>query len=505
MRRASRSAFTNPVLIGAVTVLVTLIAVFLAYNAASGLPFVPTQELRADIADGSDLTIGDTVREGGYLVGLISNMRAVPVKNGQTGAELTLQISSKYKHIPVDSQVAIRPLSLLGLKYIDLVTGHSKKLLADGATLPEAQTRVPVQFDDILKTFDPKTRVAIQQDEQGFGDALAARGSSLNDLISVLPPLLLHLEHVAGYLSQPSTRLVPFINNLERFMGAIAPVSKANADNFKQQAITFHALSEHRQALEQTIAKSPPTEDASIASFKVQQPALIDTARLGRALAPGTAALRQALPGPNGLNSALETGTRVQLRTPPLDQRLQGLMHALKSLAQAPGTNVALNALTATVATLNPMLRYLGPFQTTCNDWNYWWTYLPEHQTAITSNGFAQRVLLMFGDGPQPDNVAAQGAAHPANGQMGGPEFLHAQTYGAAIDNAGNADCETGQRGYPKKLNYLDPQGRNLATDPHTPGDQGTTFLGRRRVPAGETFTRNPTTGPQLPNNPNNP
>jgi hypothetical protein len=77
--------------------------------------------------------------------------------------------------------------------------------------------------------------------------------------------------------------------------------------------------------------------------------------------------------------------------------------------------------------------------------------------------------------------------------------------YGAAIDNKGNADCETGQRGYPKKLNYFDPQGRNLDTDQHTPGDQGPTFTGRARVPAGETFSRNPQTGPQTAPNPSNP
>ena len=51
----------------------------------------------------------------------------------------------------------------------------------------------------------------------------------------------------------------------------------------------------------------------------------------------------------------------------------------------------------------------------------------------------------------------------------------------------------------PKKLNSFDPEGRNLAVDPHTPGDQGPTFHGRSRVPAGETFSRNPQTGPQLP------
>ena len=89
---------------------------------------------------------------------------------------------------------------------------------------------------------------------------------------------------------------------------------------------------------------------------------------------------------------------------------------------------------------------------------------------------------------------------------LGGNEYLHSQQYGAAIDNQGNADCETGQRGFPKKLNYFDPKGRNLATDPHTPGDQGPTFHGLARVPAGETFTRNPehrpAAGLPCPNNP---
>ena len=54
------------------------------------------------------------------------------------------------------------------------------------------------------------------------------------------------------------------------------------------------------------------------------------------------------------------------------------------------------------------------------------------------------------------------------------------------------------------KLNYFDPQGRMLATDVHTPGDQGPTFAGRAKVPAGETFSRSPTTGPQLATVPGN-
>ena len=157
------------------------------------------------------------------------------------------------------------------------------------------------------------------------------------------------------------------------------------------------------------------------------------------------------------------------------------------------------------------MIRYLGPFQTVCDDWNYWWTFLSEHLSAQTNYGYAQRALINFaaisgnGVGQQGANAPANGATGGSAGLFGGTEYLHAQPYGAAIDNQGNADCETGQRGYPKQLNHLDPQHRNLATDPHTPGDQGPTFNGRTRVPAGETFTRAPQTGPQLPSIPQNP
>jgi hypothetical protein len=155
------------------------------------------------------------------------------------------------------------------------------------------------------------------------------------------------------------------------------------------------------------------------------------------------------------------------------------------------------------------MVRYLGPYQTVCNDWNYWWTYLSEHISARTSFGFAQRALLNtdpFAGPPYNEKytVSQQGAVAPA-GTAGGPEYLHAQVYGAAIDNQGFADCETGQRGYPRKLNFFDPLGRLLALDQHTPGNQGPTFHGRARVPAGETFSRDPLTGPQTGYTPGNP
>ena len=79
-RRPTSALVASPVLVGAVTVLVAMIAVFLAYNANSGLPFVPTYDLKAEIPGGSNLVVGNEVRLGGFRVG---RGRADPARRGE--------------------------------------------------------------------------------------------------------------------------------------------------------------------------------------------------------------------------------------------------------------------------------------------------------------------------------------------------------------------------------------------------------------------------------------
>jgi phospholipid/cholesterol/gamma-HCH transport system substrate-binding protein len=507
-RRHRQSALANPVLVGAMTVLIVMVAVFLAYNANQGLPFVPTRELKVDFASGADIGPGDEVREGGFRIGLVSAEKPIELSSGQIGAQMTLKLNRANGSIPVDSTAQIRPRSVLGLKFVDIHVGRSKRVFADGGVMPIGQTSVPVQFEDIFSTFNEPTRKAIQNNLVGFGNTLAARGSDLNDTIASLPSLFGYLEPVTRYLSSPSTELTRFLGSLEGFMGTVAPVAQTNARLFTDMATTFEAISRDPHALEQTIAESPSTEQVTTNSLKAQQPFLVDLNTLGQQLTPATAELGKALPT---INPAIEIGTHTLARTPSLNADLQQVMNSLKNLSEAPGTNVAINALDATVTTLNPMVKYLGPYQTVCDYWNYFWTYLSEHISEATTFGYAQRAMLNMANPLQPNNLGQQGATAPANGGgsdsllSGGNEFLHAQAYGAAIDNQGNADCETGQRGYPKRLNYFDPEHRDLATDAHTPGNQGPTYSGRAKVPAGETFSRNPTTGPQLTPNPSNP
>ena len=510
MRRTQQPAFANPVLIGAVTVLVMVVAVFLAYNATNGLPFVPTRQLKVDFANGAALVDGNDVREGGFRVGVVSDMKPIVLPNGAVGAQAILQLNTGQGQIPVDTTATIRPRSALGLKYVDLSRGHSATVFPDGGVMPISQTNVPVQFDDINTLFDAKTRPAVEKNLAGFGDVLAARGSALNDTIASLPSLFGHLRPVAQYLSDPNTGLTRFFGALNGFFGTISPVAGINERLFADQATTFEAISRSASNLENTIKESPPTLDVSTRSLAFQQPLLVDLATFNRDLRPATVALEQALPN---VNPALEAGIRVLPRTPGVNQKLEGVLSSLRSLALDPGTNVALNGLTQTVGTLNPMIRYLGPYVTVCNQWNYFWDELQDLVSEQTSFGMAQRALIQFNN-HQASNAGVQGGTYPANGYQpndppdtgypGDAEYAHGPAYAAAIDSQGNADCEVGQRGYQAQQNGLDPQHRSLVSDAHTPGLQGTTWTGLSHVPAGETFSRNPTVGPQLPNIPGN-
>ncbi|MGZ4183281.1 MAG: MlaD family protein, partial [Solirubrobacteraceae bacterium] len=137
---------------------------------------MPTRELKVDIANGSNLVVGNDVRSGGFRIGVVNDMKPIRLPNGQTGAQLILHLDQTHSRVPVDSTATILPSSVLGTKYVDLHTGTSSHTIGDGGLLPLSQTHVPVQFDDVFETFDPKTRVAVQDSLTGAGDALTARG-----------------------------------------------------------------------------------------------------------------------------------------------------------------------------------------------------------------------------------------------------------------------------------------------------------------------------------------
>ncbi len=157
-------------------------------------------------------------------------------------------------------------------------------------------------------------------------------------------------------------------------------------------AITFGALSEDTEALKDTISSGPPTLDEGTADLRAQRPFLVDFADLNNRLEPGVVALRQALPV---LNSALTVGAPVLKDTPPVNVKLRGVFTQLRSLVRQPQTKTTLLRLRETFNQAAPAATHIAPYQTVCNYWNYWFTYLPEHLTEEDSIGTTQRVSIV--------------------------------------------------------------------------------------------------------------
>ena len=494
-RGHSSSVLANPVLVGAVTMLVTIVAVFLAYNANNGLPFVPTTSLKVLLTNGANVVDGNEVRTGGYRVGVVESMRPVRLADGTVGAEVALKLDKSLGEIPRDSTVVVRSRSALGLKYLDLQQGRSEEAFQDGDTMQADQTEVPVELDRVFAMFDEKTREGARKSLTGFGDALAGRGQSLGRTIEELPRTFGHLAPVMRNLAAPPTRLRHFFKELGDAARIVAPVAETHARLYTSLADTFEAIGRDEASLKALIEKSPPTMDVAIRSFRVQRPFLSDFRAFSQDFAGATEELREALPT---VNRAVSQGIGVQRRAVAMNRELSGTMAELRALAEAPGTQGALRGLTATVTTLNPQLRFLGPYITVCNSWNYFWTYVAEHFTEPDSTGQSQRALGNF-TGRQDDSLGSQGANAPANGEEvleGTPQHLHGPTLGRAVAPDGRADCETGQRGYLERSARFFPEKYKIQVDHRSPGLQGPSFAGRERVPPGQTFSFRPETGP---------
>ena len=493
-RRPASSIVASPVLVGAVTVLVAIVAVFLAYNANQGLPFVPTYDLSAQLPGGSNLVNGNDVQVGGRRIGLVEEIKPGVAENGDTIAVIDMKLDKAIEPVPVDTTIKVRPRSPLGLKYVELTLGRSEETFPAGDTIPLENSAESIELEDFFSTFDSETRNNQRTAIEGYGTALAGRGVAINQIIQNLVPFLTHAEPVFRTLSDPNVRLDRLFVELRRFSGQIAPVANTYADLFGNMATTFEALSRDPEALRQTIERSPDTLDAGIESLPVQEPFLADAEILFRRLQPVADELDRSAPV---LARALEVGTPVLRKAPELYGHTEGVLDALYEAAANPSTLLALRNLDDALSVAAPLVEYIAPYQTVCNYWNYYWTSIGEHVSEPVRGGTIQRVLfradnrsqsnrLSDSAGSIPVDIPADEPAVGAENAAGPLETLHTHPYGPAIDAAGNADCQTGQRGYLERLvtdfrypiSNEETGGNHIVADSNIPGLAGPTTRG---------------------------
>jgi virulence factor Mce-like protein len=411
-RRRSTSLAGSPLLIGAVTTLIVVVAVFLSYNANNGLPFVPTYNIKVALPEGSGLQPSNQVRIGGTRVGLIGSL--TPHQDPSTGrvtAIANLKLEKKVEPLPADTKATVLSVSAIGLKYLELEKGTSSKTIKAGSEIPLSQATEPVDIDQLFNMFDEKTRTAIQQNTTSFGDGLAGRGLEINEAIATLKPLVTRAIPVLHNLASPQTDLRAFFPALERVSEQAAPVAQQQAALYVDQDTFFKAWAGVAKSLEEATVGGPPALEQAIFSLPNQAAFTEASTEFFRLLRPSAKTLTTVA---KPLGNAFAVGAVNLKAATALNTRLAESSQALERFAQNPVVTAGLEDFTQTLQFGNPILAGLAPEQAYCN----YLTLAFRNVAALESENIGVGTLARAGIVLAPTGPNNEGfpSSQPANG-----------------------------------------------------------------------------------------
>ena len=289
-------------MVGAITTLIVIVAVFLAYNANNGLPFVPIYRVSAEISDAARLGPNNEVRIGGNRVGVVESIDTVagaaraaaarPADGSSASTRRQAQPEARQERRAASRGLdfRVRYRSSFGLKYLEIDPRHQRdRACPPAATLP----LVPVAGSRSSSTTSttPSTRDPREQPAgvlQGFGDAFAARGTSLNEAISALNPLFANLRPVSAGARGPDHAARPLLPRARRRR----PDRRAGR---RGQRRAVHQRRDHLRrdlirpagAAGHDLRRPARARGRASASLPVQRPFLADFAEFSRLLRPG--------------------------------------------------------------------------------------------------------------------------------------------------------------------------------------------------------------------------
>jgi virulence factor Mce-like protein len=282
-------------------VAIALIAA-VAYVAFGGrLPWQSEHLVKAIVRSANELQTRSPVRIAGVNVGKVQKVERGP---GAT-AIVTMAIDPAGLPIHRDATLRIRPrLFLEGNFFVDLQPGTpSAPTLADGGTIPLAQTAGPVQFDQVLSTLRTGTRHDLVRFVHGLGEALDHGGAMhLRRLTPLMRPALLETAIATEALhGERHGDLAGFIRGGGRTARALASRSRDLPRLVTALDTTLTTLAQRRTALGESltglndvVGHAPATFASLNRLFPTLRAAAIE-ARPGLRAAPATLALADPL------------------------------------------------------------------------------------------------------------------------------------------------------------------------------------------------------------------
>ncbi|HWU32110.1 MAG TPA: MlaD family protein [Marmoricola sp.] len=238
---------------------ITLVAVIIAGGIAwfgGALHNSNSNRVYAMFASAAPLVDGNQVKVGGVVVGKVTDMKVV---NGV--AKVGMEIDKSALPLHTDATMTIRPVSLLGERYVDLVRGTpTAPVLNNDAVLPLSHTATSVGLDQVLNTVDQPSGAGLRGLVTTLGEGMQGNGQNVNAAIQALAPTMTNARAMAQVLSQQNQMLGQLVDDFQPVASALA-VRDGNAmDQLVGSSEQVMAAVRRRQVeLDQTLLKLPET------------------------------------------------------------------------------------------------------------------------------------------------------------------------------------------------------------------------------------------------------
>jgi virulence factor Mce-like protein len=277
-----------------VALIVIAIPVLITYYAFNrSIPFTSSYTDHAIVGNSVNVRGGDPVRIAGINVGQVTAVE--PYGNG---TKISFSLNDNGLPIHTDARLAIRDrLFLEGGYYLDLSPGSpSAPIAPEGYTIQKANTTFPVQFYQLLSTFDIAARASLEDllntFNEGFsprpGQALPNSGAGgLKRAIPQLTPVLLDTAWIARALRGTQ------YGDVQRLLTSSSVVTSTLAGSSSQLVDlvsglnkTSSALAASDGALSQSIVELDKTLQVAPAALTAIDHSLPPLANLATALTP---------------------------------------------------------------------------------------------------------------------------------------------------------------------------------------------------------------------------
>lgn len=302
---------------------------------------------KASFVEAAQLAQEADVRISGVPVGKVKKIEP----DERTGRSLVeIEMQSRYAPVRSDTRAILRQKTLLGETYVELTPGTRRApAVPENGTLRASRVAPTVELDEILRTFDERTRRDFQVWMQTQAQAIDGRGRDLNDALGNLGPFAESASELVDVLNRQEGAVKRLVSNTGEVFGALTErqgqlreLIQSSNDVFRTTASRDRELQEAFVALPTFSRESRQTLDR-LTTFARRTDPLVDQLRpAARELSPTLRELSDVAPDFRGFFQGLG---------PLIDASRTGL----------PAAQRVLDDLRPLLAQLDPALRQVQP------------------------------------------------------------------------------------------------------------------------------------------------